>query len=306
MAGTDETTSRRFAPLGENTALPPGKVYFPAGFNELFSIWNSLDDADLYAGGTGHIRYSEASAISRNIISLDKLEELQKISRTERHIEIGSMVTLNKIIHLGKIVPEALIRCLEHIGGLQLRNLATIGGNICNPKGNFDASCPMVALDAQYELRTEQSSRWISASRFSSSDGPALGKRELLTRIRVPLEPWHFTWYRKFKSHGDDIYGGNILFILRNQKNILTGIRVVYSGQVILMEKNSETLLVGKHLPLERKFASAFVASWKHYLSGILGMENSIFSGKPGKYEPELVKTQILSFIETIIMRISE
>ena len=287
----------------------PSQVYFPSGFQELFSTWNRLNDAVLCAGGNEQIRYQgrRIPVLPKNIISLDRLTELCKISRTERYLEIGAMVKLNQIVHLGKIVPEALIRCLECIAGPALRNMATIGGNICNPSRRLDCSGPMIALDAQYELRTVQSTRWISASRFSSLPGPpVLGKQELLTRVRVPLEPWTFTRYHKFKTHGGNKPGGGILFILRNQKRTLTDIRVVYSGQIILREKNSETMLAGKHLPLDRKYASAFVDSWRNYLSILSGIENSIFPEEAGNFEPELVKTQILNFIETTIMRISE
>ena len=285
-------------------AVADSVVYFPSGFQELFSTWSSLDGAVLYAGGTGHIRYRSISVDSQKIISLDKLAELHKISRTERYIEIGSMVTLNKIIHLGKVVPEVLVRCLSSLGGPQLRNLATIGGNICNTSGRPGSSGTMIALDAQYELRTAQSSRWISAARFSSSNG--LQAQELLVRIRIPLEPWTYTWFRKFKTHGHDRGRGNILFIVRNQKNILTDIRVVYSSQVCLREKNSEAMLEGKHLPLDRKHAAAFVDSWRNYLTGISGLGNSNFPKKDEDLRPELVKTQILNFIEATIMRISE
>ncbi|MDR0497446.1 MAG: FAD binding domain-containing protein [Treponema sp.] len=287
----------------------PSQVYFPSGFQELFSIWKNQSDAILFAGGTENMRYQDSRhlMLPRHIISLDKMTELCKISRTERYLEIGSMVKLNQIIHLGKIVPEALIHCLECIGGPQLRNMATIGGNICNPSRRLDTAGPLIALDALYELRSAQSSRWISASRFSSLPGrPVLGPQELLTRIRVPMEPWTFTWYHKFNTHGYNKPGGGIIFILKNQKNILTDIRVIYTGQIILREKNSETMFAGKRLPLDRKDAATFVESWKNYLSILSGLENSIFPVEAGNFKPELVKTQILNFIEATIMRISD
>jgi len=281
-------------------AAVKSQVYLPSSFQELFSIWECQSDAVLYAGGTAHLRYRDFYKAPNAIIFLDKLEELKITSRTERYIEIGAMVTLNKIIHLGKIVPEALIRCLESFGGLQLRNLATIGGNICYPFQRLDAAGPMIALDAQYELSSALSSRWISASKFSSSPGlTALEPQELLTRIRVPLEPWTFTGYRKFNNTGRNKPGNNILLLLRNQKNILTDIRVVYSGEVILREKNSETMLTGKRLPLDRKVVALFLDNWKNYLYGIPENEG-------GNLVTELVKMQILKFIEATIMRISE
>jgi len=290
-------------------AIMPGKVFFPTGFQELFSSWYSNPDAVLCAGGTEHIRNqdSQIPALTRSIISLDKMEDLRKISRSERYLEIGSMVKLNQIISLGKIVPEVLIRCLENIANPQLRSQATIGGNICNPSVRLDTSAPMIALDAQYELRSAQSVRWVSASRFSTQPGPlSLTNQECLTRIRVPLEPWTFTWYRKFNFPLASRPGGCILLILRNQKDILNDIRVLYSSQAILREKNAESMLMGKHLPLDHRDASAFVDAWKNYLSSMPEGENIEFSGEYGNSSPGLVKAQILRFIESTLMHISD
>ena len=221
-------------------AGPDNAFFSPLTTQELFAIWNRFPDAALFAGGTEHIRnHTRVMQPPRTIISLDKMAELHKISRTERYLEIGAMVKLNQIINLGRIVPEALSRCLENIAEPQIRNMATIGGNLCNASRRLDASAPMIALDAQFELRTAQSSRWIAAARFSSLPGPpVLEPQEILTRIRVPFEPWNLTWYRKFPGSGVNEPGGGILIIIKNQKNILTSIRVVYSGLIILREKN--------------------------------------------------------------------
>ena len=290
-------------------AVPHSDVFFPTGLQELFSIWNASKDAVLCAGGIEHIRNQSGRipTLPRKIISLDKMEEFRKISRTERYIEIGCMVKLNQIINLGKIVPEIITLCIECIEGPQLRSQATIGGNICNPSRRLDISAPMIALDAQYELRAAQSSRWISASRFSSLPGPpGLAPQELLTRIRVPLEPWTYSWYRKFNIAGGNQPSGGILFILRNEKDILTDIRVVYSGKTILREKNGESMLAGKHLPLDRKDALAFLDKWKNYLATLEGAEKAVFPGEDGNFRPELIKAQILQFIESTLTHISD
>ena len=290
-------------------AAPLSQVFFPSGFQELFSAWDRFPDAVPYAGGTSFalVQGRRIPVLPRHIISLDKLEELHKISRTERYLEIGAMVKLNQIIQLGKIVPEALTRCLQRIADPQICSIATIGGNVCFPSRRLDSSVPMIALDAQYELRTAQSTRWVPASRFSSLPGPPiLDNQELLTRIRVPLEPWTFTWYRKFRTAGSNEAGSGILFTMRNQRNILTTIRVVYSGATILREKNSETMFLGKRLPLDRKDAEAFVDCWKTYLSTPEGAELCQLAEKHGNSHPELIKIQILNFIRTMIQRISD
>ena len=285
------------------------QVFFPLNLQELFSTWNHFPNAQPCAGGTGFIHEQGARIplLPEKTISLDKLEELHKISRSERYLEIGAMVKLNRIIQLGRIVPEALARCIQCIADLHVRNQATIGGNICFPSRKLDVCGPMIALDAQYELRTAHSARWLSASRFSSLPGPpTLGPHELLTRIRVPLEPWTFSRYLKFHTSGSNEPSGGIIFIMRNQKNILTNVRIVYSGQIIVRDKNSETMLAGKVLPLNRRDIKTFLDSWRTCLSSFKGNEKFVFGGDAGNSHPELVKTQVFSFIENMITRLAD
>jgi CO/xanthine dehydrogenase FAD-binding subunit len=274
-------------------AAPLNQVFFPSGFQELFSAWNRFPLAVPYAGGTGFVRGQgrEILKLPPVILSLDKLEELQRINRSERYLEIGAMVKLNRIIRLGKIVPEVLTSCLEHIAGPQLRNIATIGGNICYPERRLDSSAALTALDAQYELRSAQSSRWISASRFSSLPGPtALSPQELLTRIRVPLDRWNYSVYKKFSN---SLNGGAVVFLVKSQKSILSDIRVVYKTAVLIRDKSIEAILVGKRLPLSRRIASEFVEAWETFLSGLPDMH-------------ELSKRELLNFIEMNVYNLTE
>ncbi|GHU67794.1 FAD-binding protein [Spirochaetia bacterium] len=286
----------------------PNQVFFPESFQELFGFWNRFPDAIPYAGGTDLIRSQgkRAPVLPRNILCLEKMQDLKHITRTERYLEIGAMVGLNEIINLGKIVPPILSQTLHGIAGPAIRNTATIGGNICHKEKRLDASAPMIALDAHYELRTSSAARWISASRFSSLPGdPALSPEELLTRIRIPLEQWNYSVYRKFKSPGSNESGGVIVLILKNQKDILTDLRIVYSGNLILQDRNSETRLIGKQLPLDRKEALSFLESWKQYLEAMqevaAGQKNAL-----SKPQIDLLKVQITNFIENAILEIAD
>ncbi|MDR2101558.1 MAG: FAD binding domain-containing protein [Treponema sp.] len=277
--------------------VPLNQVFSPGNFQELFSAWSRFPGAVPFAGGTDLIRRQGKRVLTlpRNILSLDKLEELHRITRTERYLEIGAAVKISEIIYLGKIVPEILTRCLEGIAGPQLRNLATIGGNICCAARRFDASAPMMALDAHYELRSASSSRWISASRFASLPGPlAVNPQELLTRIRVPLEQWDYSLYKKFSGTDENgETGGLVVFIIRIQKNILTDLRIVYAGDRVLRDKNTETLLIGKQLPLDRKDAMNFTDHWRTYLSALDAPE-------------DLIRAKLLNFIESGIMGLQD
>jgi CO/xanthine dehydrogenase FAD-binding subunit len=280
------------------------QVIFPSNFTELFSAWNRFPGAALFAGGTSFLRAAtrELPELPKNILSLERIDELKRVTRTERYLEIGAMVKLNEIIALGKTVPAALSQTLLGIAGPQLRNLATIGGNICGPdKPGGDTAAPMTALDARYELRGASQSRWISALRFSSfeygeeehgeilSARPVLAPRELLTRIRIPLEQWDSTVYRKFQTRDlwdvPDANRGVLIFILKNEKSILTGIRIVFAGSRLLRDRNSEIYLEGRKLPLDKKDVFHHRELWENYLSAL---------GWPGP----LLKAKLLNSIE--------
>jgi CO/xanthine dehydrogenase FAD-binding subunit len=248
---------------------PKNQVFFPVSYQELFGNWTRFPDAVPYAGGSSILARQGNNLLTLPdvILCLDKIAELHSITRTEQNLEIGAKVTLNRIIRLGKIVPEILVTCLKNIAGVQLRNIATIGGNICCKGRLYDLSAALTALDAQYELRSAGSTRWVSAARFHSDDKTALEKQELLTRVRLPLHTWDYSIYKKFFP--EDIHNSEVLvFLARAQKNILTDIRVVYKTHTILRNKNSEDLLNGKLLPLHRKTALDFVENWNHFLTG--------------------------------------
>jgi len=246
------------------------QIFFPASYSELFTSWDRFPEAVPFAGGTGLLREQGRKIFSLPpiILSLERLEEPLRISRTERYLEIGSMAKLSQIIALGKLVPKALRRCLESISGQQLRNMATIGGNICYPGRCLDSAAIFAALDGQYELRSAQSSRWVSAARFFSSTGQnALNRQELLTRIRVPLENWDYTSYKKFEGQANQ--SRTAVFLVKIQKNILVDIKIIYKTALILRDKNIESRLIGKGLPLNRRIAADFVEYWDAFLAGI-------------------------------------
>jgi len=67
-------------------------VFFPASYSELFSAWNRYPSAVPYAGGTALIRDKgkQILELPSIILSLERLEEMHRISRTERFLEIGA------------------------------------------------------------------------------------------------------------------------------------------------------------------------------------------------------------------------
>jgi len=291
------------------------QILRPGNLSELFLLWNRFPNAVLFAGGTELMRsiggyndslpeagitgiqsepagargvYREQPELPAEILSLEKIEELRGITRTERYLEAGAMILLGEIIALGKIVPNAFSQTLQGIAGPLVRNMATIGGNICSWG---DAIAPLCALDALLEVRNAGGSRWIPALRFCSMP-EKLQKGELLTRIRIPLEEWSYTVYRKFNISDSGGEGGVLILIVQNQKNMLTNINVVFAGDLLLRDKDSEAFLEGKALPLDRRDAGHYRKFWEAYLDN-------------QKYPCPLLRDKILNAIETGIAGLS-
>ncbi|MDR1351853.1 MAG: FAD binding domain-containing protein [Treponema sp.] len=296
-----------------NSTETARQLFRPAALQELFTIWGRSPGAAIFAGATSlsfHRNSAYKISLPERIISLDNLDELRRFSRTERYLEIGAAVRLDEIVGMGKVVPDVFTRALSAVGSPQLRNLATIGGHICYPFKQLDAIAPLIALDARYELRTASSSRWIPAFRFSSVSGPpSINAQELLTRIRVPLDVWNYSAYKKFTDPytGDDT-AGSMVFIARCQKNILTDIRVVYAGLTALRDRNSESALTGKQLPLAERDLANFMGLWADYLSAIdpasLRDDNSVFG--TSRELNALMRAKMLNFIESCIRDLTE
>jgi CO/xanthine dehydrogenase FAD-binding subunit len=287
------------------------QIFYPVTLQELFTTWTHFPGAVLCAGATTLSFHRENGCripIPGQIISLNKMDELKRFSRTERYLEVGSMVHLDEIVNMGKIVPDVFTRSLDAVGGPQVRNIATIGGHICCPLKQLDAIAPLIALDARYELKTASSARWMPASRFSSIPGPPpVTAQELLSKIRVPLDPWNYSAYKKFTDPytGDDT-AGSMVFLARFQKKILTDIRVVYAGRMVIRDKNSEAVLAGRQLPLTERDLTHFMGLWAAYLSAVDPAQAG--DSSPGAIRDlnALMRAKMLNFIESCMRDLVE
>jgi CO/xanthine dehydrogenase FAD-binding subunit len=279
----------------DKTAKAAGEFFYPSNIQEFFGAVNRFGTGDIFSSEAGQIieQHGRTLTLPKTVVSMDRLTEMHGINRTERYMEIGSMVNINQIFRLGKIVPEALRWTLDSLYSRFLRKTLNLGSAICHTSGFEPLAAPLAALDARCELRTSAQSRWISATRLvGPGKASVFQAQEILYRVRIPLEQWDFTLCRCFEAVNEDKTGnGVIVFLARVQNDILSDVRVVYSGAGILRDRNCETSLIGKKLPLARKDAAAFTSLWKNRVD-----EN----------HPPFLRSRILSFIEKTIMHFAD
>ncbi|MGM0413786.1 MAG: FAD binding domain-containing protein [Bacillota bacterium] len=102
------------------------------------------------------------------ILDLSNLNDLKNITENDDHIEIGAMVTHRNIVE-SDLIREyypALAQSAAAIGSTQIRNRATIGGNICNAAACADTLGPLIAFEARAVLKSVNGMRTMDVSEF--------------------------------------------------------------------------------------------------------------------------------------------
>ena len=173
--------------------LPRFNYYRPKSLNEALKLLNDLEDSKVLAGGTDLVLDMKIGRYKpKNIIDISHLNELKYIKDDGKFIRIGAGTSLQRILEsdiIRKRIP-VLAEAIEVMGSWQLRNVATIGGNLCNASPAADTAPPLLVLEAQLKLESIEDSRYIPITKFFH--GPRLTelkRNEILTDIIIPYPP---------------------------------------------------------------------------------------------------------------------
>jgi len=168
-------------------------VLTPASLEELFAIWQRHPDAMPMAGGTDllvKLRSSDRSDM-RPLLLLNSIPELTCITTDTGQLRIGAAVTLSHIIAHPAVQANApiLADAAAQIGGPAIRNMATIGGNVCTASPAGDTLPPLYLLEVEVELLSPSGARRLPISDFILGPGKtALQPGEILTRVTIPKD----------------------------------------------------------------------------------------------------------------------
>lgn len=159
------------------------------------------DDARFLAGGTDLIIQIRRGRVApRHVVSLHRVPGLDAID-VNGAVVLGALVThrrLERAPHFQGAL-RALVEGAQVIGGHQVRNVATVGGNIVNASPAADLVPVLVALDASVTLRGPAGERTLPLDGFATAPGiTARRPDELLTRVSfAPLAPASATAFLK-------------------------------------------------------------------------------------------------------------
>jgi len=233
------------------------KYLCPESVEECLAHLKELgNDAALLAGGTDLIpkmrnRLTYASAV----IDLARIPELNQIESDDKGVTIGPMCRLSALQKEKTLAgPLDVVRqCAGSVSSMQVRNMATLGGNICNASPAADTVPGLLVLGASAIFRSPQGAGAIPLESFFTNPGETVLKpNELLIGVLIPqCLPKTGTAYRKYAIRGNtdlSIIGVAALVSLESDGRIAAArVALASAGPTPLLLTCVEQVLSGKH-----------------------------------------------------------
>lgn len=198
-------------PLNETITVTKDdcRTIIPSNLSEFAGAYAAEPKATIVAGSTDvGLWVTKQMRALNTVIFINHLSELQSISVTDGVISIGAGVTYSQAFEtLAKHIP-AFGRLIDRIGGQQVRNMGTIGGNIANGSPIGDTPPPLIALGTTLTLRSASGSRSLPLEKFFIDYGKQdRFSGEFVEKIEVPLPKadTHFAIYKISKRRDEDI-----------------------------------------------------------------------------------------------------
>jgi carbon-monoxide dehydrogenase medium subunit len=162
----------------------------------------------ILAGGTDLLNQMKLRQVNPEfLLSLINIKELEYI-RYDKGLKIGALTSItaireSNIIRNGFI---SLYDAAEWFGTPQIRNMATVGGNICRSSPSSDMVAPLMALDGMLRLVGPKGVRTVPMEEFAIGSGENVLDCEILTEVIVPQQEEPFgTAFIKLKRSSADL-----------------------------------------------------------------------------------------------------
>ncbi|TGE34573.1 FAD binding domain-containing protein [Desulfosporosinus sp. Sb-LF] len=165
------------------------KYYQPRSVSDALEIAQTSEGTFL-AGGTDlvlHMQTGKAQPLG--LIDLGKISELSEIKETDGYLDIGSMATFADMGRSELVLrnASALWLACQTMGSPQIRNQATLGGNLGNCSPAADGLPPLLALGAEVHLISKKGDEVVSLETLLSRS-PLLAQETLIRGFRIPLK----------------------------------------------------------------------------------------------------------------------
>ncbi|MER8508270.1 MULTISPECIES: xanthine dehydrogenase family protein subunit M [unclassified Mesorhizobium] len=142
----------------------------------------------ILAGGTDFYPAQGSKPFRDNVLDINGLAALRGIAEAENHWLVGARTTWTDLVrHPLPAAFDALKQAAREVGSVQIQNVASIAGNLCNASPAADGVPALLVLDAEVELRSSVATRHLPLAEFILGNRrTALQPGEMVTAIRIP------------------------------------------------------------------------------------------------------------------------
>lgn len=264
------------------------KIYSPKTIEEVKEYMKGHSNFKLLAGGTDLVLDFKRNKVKcESIVSLGKISELKRIVDDEDEIYIGAMVTFSDLIENNIInnYCNLLLNCSMSMGSPQIRNVATVGGNISNGGSAADIIPCIISLGGILLIESEEAIRRVSCEEyFENYKEERLKENEILTHIIIPKTQNISGYYKLGKRNSLAISRVSAAVNLEIKKDRICAINICLGavGRYPFRAKELEERSLGKDIKW------LYSEDALEYLEGIV--EKSIEGRKTMPFKREAIK----------------
>ncbi len=214
------------------------RLYEATSLEEALKLKTEHPEALILAGGSDIlIKLREGKYAGCDLISIYALDELRGIELLDDGtIVIKPLTSFTDVVESPILRQHLPVLCeaVEQIGAPQVRNIGTIGGNICNGVTSADSATTLKAYDALLTIRSAKGERVLPYLDFNLGPGRVdLRDDEILTAITIPKESYsdtygHYIKYAKRKAMDIATLGCSANVTLSGDKSKIERLRIAF------------------------------------------------------------------------------
>ena len=178
--------------LGRLRRLPEIECLFPKTLSEaLLLLKKRKEAAKAIAGGTDLLpKMKRRELTPKYLIDLKGIADLNFINyETKEGLRIGAMTTLSEVGESSVVRKNypILVETVSQMASIQIRNIGTVGGNLCNAVPSADTAPPLISLEARLKIVGPKIERTVLVKDFfKGPDETVLDPFELVAEIQIP------------------------------------------------------------------------------------------------------------------------
>jgi len=235
------------------------------------AVSNSEGTSAFIAGGTDVlVRIKKGVLRPLRVIDMKGVPEMEGFSISQNRFSIGALTRIRTLETSAEVMQKLplLAQAAGKLGSVQVRNKATIGGNLCNAAPSAETAPALLALDACAKIYGREGSRVVDLREFFTGPGSTILKEgEILTSLEIPLNGQTrqgALYYKLANRKAMDIAFVGVAVLLEIDKHDRISKARIALGAVAptpMRAESAERVLEGKILDDEAVLKSAELAA---------------------------------------------